>query len=557
MKTREEVLQSIANQTFDVCVIGGGASGAGCALDARLRGLTTLLLEALDFASATSSASTKMAHGGVRYLEQAIRKLDYAQYRVLKRSLRERIHMLRNAPFLTRTRHFLTPCSRWSEVAYFEAGLKLYDWIAGDAGLEKSRFVSRDEACRRLPALASRNLAGAVAYADGQFDDARYGVSLVQTFRHAGGEAVNYARVTAFEKDATGKIVAASVDDSISGREVELIVRARSFVNATGPFSDSLREMSSPGIPPRVRLSKGVHILLPLEIWSSSDALLIPKTDDGRVLFAIPWMGRLLVGTTETEVGIHDEIDVTREEVEYLLRHLNRYLFQPVSANQIVSAFAGVRPLVMSGTASASRSNTKSLARDHVVELDVRSGLISLMGGKWTTYRAMAEDAIDQVQKYLGVPITPAGTRNHALLGSVNYTADYWKTLVARYGVSELTARHLSEKYGTQSPRVLEIADQDRELAAPLVAALAPVCAEVVFGARDEMAMSIEDILARRIGLEWYGWREAVEAAPMVAKLLGRELGWSEAAEHRAAEEYICAITNKMDKAGITTSSSA
>lgn len=555
MKTREEVLQSIINQTFHVCVIGGGASGAGCALDARLRGLNTLLLEARDFASATSSASTKMAHGGVRYLEQAIRKLDYAQYRVLKRSLRERIHMLRNAPFLARTRRFLTPCSRWSEVAYFEAGLKLYDWIAGDAGIEKSRFVSRVEACRRLPALASRDLVGAVVYADGQFDDARYNIALVQTFRHAGGEALNYARVAAFEKDATGKIIAARVDDSILGRE--FIIRARSFVNATGPFSDSLREMAAPGIPPRMHLSKGVHILLPLEIWSSSDALLIPKTDDGRVLFAIPWMGRLLVGTTETEVGIHDEVDVTRQDVEYLLRHLNRCLLQAVSANQIVSAFAGVRPLVMSGKANASRANTKTLARDHVVELDERSGLISLMGGKWTTYRAMAEDAIDAVQKYLSAAITRAGTLNHALLGADGYSADYWQALTARYGVSELTARHLSEKYGAQAARVLELVRQSSELAGPLLAGLAPICAEVVFGTRDEMAMSIEDILARRIGLEWYGWREAIEAAPVVARLLGREFRWTANVERQALEGYIRGIESRMYKAGVTTASSA
>jgi glycerol-3-phosphate dehydrogenase len=544
VKPHAEALQRIAGQSFDVCVIGGGATGSGCALDSQLRGYKTIQVEAADFASGTSSASTKMAHGGVRYLEEAIRRLDPREYRVLQRALHERVHMLRNAPFLTRTRRFITPCFSWLDVAYFEIGLKLYDWIAGRDGLAPSRFIPREETLRLMPTLANDRLVGSVAYTDGQFDDARFNITLVKTFAAAGGEALNYARVVAFEKAQDGKIAAAEVEDQIGGRR--FAVRAHAFINATGPYADMLRKMANPATPPRMRLSKGVHVLFPREVVASEDALLVPKTEDGRVLFAIPWQGRLLVGTTDDETSLDEPLEVKKDEVEFVLRQLNKYLARPVRAGQIVSATAGLRPLVSAGKSG----NTKHLARDHDVERDDASGLFSIMGGKWTTYRAMAEDTVDAVQKQLGGG-GACSTVQHPLIGSRNYTHDFWQTLAKRYGVSEVTARHLAEKYGFCASEVLRLAEKEPDLARPVVEGLAPIQAEVVFAAREEMAATIEDVLARRTGLQMYGWREAMRAAPTVADLLARELGWPEPAKRAAVDGYTTKIQKSMQTLGI------
>ncbi|MGD0403210.1 MAG: FAD-dependent oxidoreductase [Candidatus Acidiferrales bacterium] len=545
MKTREEALRAIEGKTFDVCVIGGGATGSGCALDSQLRGLKTVQLEAEDFASGASSASTKMVHGGVRYLQEAIRNLDFKEYSVLKEALHERIHMLQNAPFLTNTRFFLTPCYRWLDVGYFATGLKLYDWIAGRDGLARSTFLSREQALSRMPSLAASGLVGAVVYADGQFNDARYNITLVQTFAEAGGETLNYARLVAFEKNADGKLASAVVADKLTGRE--FVVHARSFVNAAGPHADNVRRMATPDAPSRIKFSKGVHLILPLETLGSTEAMLIPKTEDGRVLFAIPWLGSLLVGTTDDEIDTPDNLHVEAEEVQYLVRHLNRYLAEPVSAAQIESAMVGVRPLVSSGE---SRS-TKEIARTHEVELDPKSGLISIMGGKWTTYRAMAQDTVDAVQKYLGISISQCQTLRHPLSGSEGYSADYWKELAKLDGVTELSARHLAGQFGTRASEVMDLAREQPELAAPLAEGLAPTRAEAAFVIRDEMAMSIEDVLSRRIGLQTHSWKHAVRAAPAVAELLARELGWSEKGKQEALDQYVAKIRELMAEAGL------
>jgi glycerol-3-phosphate dehydrogenase len=545
MKSRAESLRSIAGQSFDVCVIGGGATGSGCALDSQLRGFRTVQLEAGDYASATSSTSTKMAHGGVRYLEEAIRGFDPKEYAVLKRALHERIHMLRNAPFLTTTRQFITPCFRWLDIPYFEIGLKLYDWIAGRDGLAPSIYLSRAETLRHMPTLATGRLVGSVAYTDGQFDDARYNITLVKTFAAAGGETLNYARVLAFQKSPDGKLAAAEVEDQRT--QARFTIRARAFINATGPFADTVRRMATPAALPRMRLSKGIHILFPLEVLASDDALLIPKTEDGRVLFAIPWYERLLVGTTDDEAKLGDELVVTKDEVAYVLRQLNKYLARPATPDQIVSGTAGLRPLVSSGKSA----KTKSLARDHEVELDLASGLISIMGGKWTTHRAMAEDTLNATQKYLRDAGRKCSTLTHPLLGSAGYTPDYWQSLAKRFGLTELTARHLAQKYGTSTPDVLKLTEVDPDLARPLLAGLAPLRVEVIFGAREELAVTIEDVLARRIGLQLYGWRDAIRAAPAVAELLTRELEWTESARQQAITEYVAKIRGLIEKAGI------
>lgn len=545
MKSRKDALKSIAGNSFDVCIIGGGATGSGCALDAQLRALKTVLVEASDFASATSSASTKIVHGGVRYLEEAVKDFDPAQYHVVTRALRERVRMLRNAPHLAQTMEFVLPCYRWTDAAYYGLGLKVYDWVSRDVRIFPSHFISRQETLRRMPGLKRENLVGAVVYADGQFDDARYNITLIDTFAAAGGEPLNYARVTGFEKDGDGRLRAAEVEDQLTHQN--FVIHARAYVNATGPFSDAVRSLATPGIEPRMRLSKGIHILLPLDVLPSRDALLIPKTEDGRVLFVVPWMGRLLVGTTEQEVSLHDELYLTKEEVAYVLHHLNLYLERPVGAEKVVSGIAGARPLVSSGDPR----DTKKLARDDVVEIDQPSGLISIMGGKWTTYRAMAEDTINAVQDQLGLSRTMSPTRNHVLLGAEGYSPEYWKKLVQEYGITEQVAHHLAGKFGTRAPLVLELARQFPDLARIVAPGLPILRGEVVFCVRHEMALTIEDILFRRTGAQLFSWRDTIQAAPAIASILREELDWSADEELAAVRQYQQKLTRFLHLAGL------
>lgn len=546
MKNRTDALHQVASQRFDVCVIGAGATGAGCALDAQLRGFRTLLIDAGDFSSATSSASTKLAHGGVRYLQQALTDLDLGQLRVVWHALRERRRMIENAPHLVHPLEFVVPCFSGLEAVYYGFGLKLYDWIAGESGLGASRVLSAGAARSLLPILKGNGLMRAVTYFDGQFDDARYSVTLVKTFSGASGEAANYLRVVGFEKGSDGKLRAAYVEDALS--RAKMVVQARVFVNATGPFSDAVRALAIPGLPRRLVLSKGSHILLPMN-GGVNTALLIPETEDGRVIFAIPWLDRLLVGTTDTEAMPDDEIIVTREEAEYLLRHLNRYLSRQYKAGEIVSAFAGVRPLVR----AAHPTPTKKLIRDHEVITDA-SGLISILGGKWTTYRAMAEDTIDRVQQELGTALRPSATAHHPLAGAERYAPEYWQTLGRENSLSEFTARHLARKYGTEADAVLEISREKSELADPIVPGAPQIQAEVVYAVRREMAMTIEDVLARRIGLQLFDWKLAMQAAAVVASHLSRELAWTEEHKVAAVRAYVGKIEHMLRAIGLADS---
>ena len=545
MKSRTEVLQQIEDGSFDVCVIGGGATGSGCALDAQLRGLKTVLIEAGDYAAATSSAATKLVHGGVRYLQEAVQDLDAGQYHVVKRALHERRIMLDNAPFLAHPLELLVPCYSRKDIVYFRIGMKMYDLIAGKSNLFPSSYRSVAESIKRMPMLKPDRLVGTVGYADGQFDDARFGMALIQSFSDEGGMAVNYTRVVGLEKDAGGRLNRAELEDVISKRRFKL--KARAFVNATGPFSDHIRGMAKPGIAPRLRQSKGTHILLPLDKEDTKDAILIPETDDGRVIFAIPWLGRFLVGTTDDEAHVGDDMIATREEVEYLLRHLNRYLVTPFRIDQVVSAFAGMRPLVRSKNAR----DTAHLIRDHEVEMEEESGLISVLGGKWTTYRAMAQDGVDMTLGYLGMPLIPCRTEQHKLHGAEGYGPDFWRLLVSEFGASPATAKHLAEKFGTASFRVLDIAKQDSRYASPVVPGMPQIRAEVVYCVQKEMALTIEDMLARRIGMEMFSWKASIQAAPVVGPVMAELLGWSAEETTRAVEEYVQNITRKMTAIGL------
>src|SRR6516162_8514130 len=318
VESRKDALAAASRQEFDICVIGGGATGAGCALDSQLRGLRTILLDAGDYASAASSASTKLVHGGVRYLEQAVKGLNLEEYRMVKNALRERQYMLANAPYLAHASHFLVPVYSWRKALYYLAGMKMYDAVAGKSNLFPSSFLSREETLKRMPGLNGKGLRGAVSYSDGQFDDARYDLALVETFVESGGTALNYSRAKSFARDELGKLSAVEVRDEVSGEE--LSVQAKKFVNATGTGADKVRAMASPELTSRMRPSKGVHLLFPAETFPGKDALLVPHTEDGRVIFAVPWQERLLVGTTDDEVNAATRMVVEKEEAEYLLR---------------------------------------------------------------------------------------------------------------------------------------------------------------------------------------------------------------------------------------------
>jgi glycerol-3-phosphate dehydrogenase len=357
---------------------------------------------------------------------------------------------------------------------------------------------------------------------------------------------MNHARVTDFRRDANRKLSGVVVKDQLTGQTFTL--DANVIVNATGPVSDFIRQMATPGVGKRMRPSKGAHILLPMEVFPTNDALLIPKTEDGRVLFAVPWNGRLLVGTTDEEVSPEAELLVTKEDVEYMLRQLNQYLARPVSPDEIVSGFAGARPLV----GSESEGDTKKLARDDVIEVDPASGLISIMGGKWTTHRAMAEDTISRVQQALGVSPTESLTRNHVLYGGEGFTDDYSEKLGQQHGLSEATACHLAAKFGTAAEKVLAVARENTKLLQPIIAGFPALQAEVVYAVRYEMAATIEDVLARRIGMQLHSWCDAMDAAPVVGSLMAAELHWDETSASEAVHLYVEKITHLLDSAGLS-----
>ena len=536
VQLRKDALTAASQQEFDICVIGGGATGAGCALDARLRGLRSVLLDAGDFASAASSASTKLVHGGVRYLEQAVKGLNLEEYRMVKSALRERQYMLANAPHLAHPSHFLVPVYSWTKALYYYVGMKMYDAVAGKNNLFPSRFLSRQETLQRMPGLNEKGLRGAVAYSDGQFDDARYDLALVETFVEAGGTALNYARAAGFDRDGQGKLAAATVKDAIAGED--LIVRARAFVNATGTGADKVRSLANPAARSRMRPSKGVHLLFPRDAFPENDALLVPHTEDGRVIFAVPWQNRLLVGTTDDEVTPATRMMVQKDEAEYLLRQLNPYLKTPLRKEQVVSGLAGLRPLV----AAHGQGQTSKLIRDHEVEVDGSSGLISILGGKWTTHRLMAQDTIDAVQRELGVPVSTSRTRQQPLAGAQGYQRNFARTLEKEYALPADVASHLAGKFGAKVKNVMELLNENSAWKERLAAGAPAIQAEAVYCIRNEMAETIEDLLARRTGVQMYGWKEALAAAPIAGALLASEKGWDSRKEAAAVAEYSAKI---------------
>ncbi len=499
-------------EAWDVLVVGGGATGLGSAVDAAARGYRTALVEGHDFAKGTSSRSTKLVHGGVRYLQRG-------NVALVLDALRERGRLLRNAPHLVRNLAFVVPSYDWWEGPFYGAGLKLYDLLAGRMGLEPSRFLSRDETLDHIPTLEPHGLRGGVVYHDAQFDDARLAITLARTLADLGGVAVNYVTVVGLLKEE-GMVRGARVRDEETGAEAE--VRARVVVNATGVFADDLRRMDDPGSPAILAPSQGIHLVLDRRFQPGESAILVPHTDDGRVLFAVPWYDRVVVGTTDTPAAERSlEPRPFPAEVEFLLTHIARYLTQDPRPEDVLSCFAGLRPLVRGSHAGDAAEKTAALSRDHTL-LVSPSGLITITGGKWTTYRRMGEDAIDQAVLVAGLDERPSPTADLRLHG--------WSD-EARPGADWTD-------YGTDARSLARLAAGRSGWDEPLHLNLPYRACEVIWAARHEMARTVEDVLARRTRALFLDARASVEIAPRVAGLLAEELGKDEGWQRSQVEVY-------------------
>ncbi len=492
---RDVGLSRLAGEQFDVVVIGGGATGLGAAVDAGSRGYRTALIEAADFGSATSSRSTKLVHGGVRYLEQG-------NVGLVREALRERSTLLRNAPHLIHDLAFVVPAYRRFDLAFYAVGLKVYDALAGRTEFPRSHVVSPADARTLIPALAPNGLRGAVVYHDGQFDDARLALALARTAVDHGAAVANYVRATGFFYDSAGRVTGVDAVDAESG--AQLTVRARAVINATGIFADTMRTLDDPAARPLLAHSRGSHIVVSSAALGSAAALLVPKTSDGRVLFALPWHERTIVGTTDVPVDAPErDPKPSADEIAYLLATVNRYLEAPLAQRDILAVFAGLRPLIRRGATSTAR-----LSREHLVDVS-RSGIVTIAGGKWTTYRKMAQDAVDAAARSAGLGASPSRTVSLPLHGAQHDTPD----------------NVLLREYGTDAANVLQLVAADATLATRLDPRLPYTEAQVVYAVRAEMARTVEDVLARRTRALVLDAGAARAAGPRVAALMSAELG--------------------------------
>ena len=521
---RDAMLARAADRrdAWDMIVVGGGATGAGVAVDAAARGYAVLLLERGDFGAGTSSRSTKLVHGGVRYLRQG-------QVGLVLGALRERGRLRQNAPHLVRDLPFVLPCYRRWDVAFYGLGLKAYDLLAGRHRFGRSAVIGAGDVRRRLPTVRAEGLRGGVVYHDGQFDDARLLIHLLRTAADRGAVVLNYAPVTALTRGSGGAVGGVVFRDLETGSEYR--AAARVVVNAAGPFCDEVRRLADPGAPPLVAASQGSHVVLDRSFLPGDHALLVPRTPDGRVLFALPWHGHTLIGTTDVAItSVPREPHPTAAEIDFLLETAGRYLDRPPGQGDVLSAFAGVRPLVRArpgasraGVGGLKPGRTAKLSRDHTVRAD-QPGVVTITGGKWTTYRQMAEDVVDLAAKLAGLPRRPCPTRDLRVHGYHDAPGE----------LGSLAA------YGSDAPAIEALAAADPALAEPLHPALPYRAAEVVWAAREEMARAVEDVLARRTRALFLNAAAAAAAAPRVAELLARELGRDEgwaAAQVRAFGE--------------------
>ncbi len=494
---------------WDVVVIGGGATGLGCALDAASRGYKTLLVEQHDFAKGTSSRSTKLVHGGVRYLQQG-------NISLVLEALQERGLLMQNAPHLVRNQAFIVPNYEWWDGPFYGVGLKVYDLLAGRLGLGPSKWLSKAQTLKRIPTLEPDQLRGGVIYYDGQFDDARLAVNLAQSIEDAGGVSVNYMQVTGLTY--SGKMIdGVKLKDAIDGAERH--VRARVVVNATGIFTDVILRMDQPAAKPIITHSQGVHLVLDKRFLKGNTAIMVPQTEDGRVLFAVPWHDRVLVGTTDTPVDRASlEPRPLEEEIGFILKHAAQYMVEDPTREDILCMFAGLRPLVGEGAGK----KTATISRDHHLEVS-QSGLVTITGGKWTTYRKMAEDAVNQAALIAGLPESDCRTRKFRIHG--------W--------LKNMDAQDTLRAYGSDAVFIRRIIDADPGMGEKLHDNLPYIKAEVIWAVRNEMALTLEDVLARRTRSLILDAAASMQVAEDTAGLMAQEMGLGEQWQQQQVSEYM------------------
>lgn len=559
--TRARHIERMASQQFDVLVIGGGITGAGVALDAAARGYRVALIDKGDFASATSSKSTKLVHGGIRYLPQ----FDFA---LVREALVERGLLVQNAPFLVEPLAFLLPLYEdakrplgvpivppkgYGLGMMLQAGLWMYDIMAGRLNVARHRRVGIQKAMQLAPSLHRQGLKDVYMYYDAQTNDTRLTITVLKTAVQHGALAANYAELTEFTRTPAGKVGGAVVRDLRTGNS--FTITARHIVNAAGVFAQRVMDLS--GDPSKVRISpsKGVHLLVERERLNLLDtAIVLPETDDGRILFVVPWGPRAVIGTTDTGSGDLDHPEATPEDISYLITHVNRYLDVNLTADDILSAYAGYRPLVSSNTASG---GTKSLSRTHVV-VQEDNGIVTIVGGKLTTYRRMAQDTLDVLQKRDNMPLSRP-TRRLPLAGAVAWQAAEGEIeeRAAKLNLGERTVKELKFNYGREALEVLRLAEENSDLARLIEPDLPYIRAEVVFSCRYEMALTLADILARRTRITLEERDRGSSIAPVVAEIMARELGWSDERVREEVAGYQQTVDEEVAEEGLSVRSDA
>jgi len=506
---RSKLLEALQQQTaWDLVVIGGGATGLGIAVDGATRGYKTLLIEQSDFAKGTSSRSTKLVHGGVRYLAQG-------DIGLVREALKERGRLLHNAPHLTRNESIIIPCYSYFSSIKYVAGLKLYDWLSGRLSFGKSKLIRKSTLKSKLPTVQKSGLKCGVLYHDGTFDDARLALNLAQTAVEHGAVCLNYTKVTALTKNEQGRIDGLSVTDTLGGRSYQ--IQARAVVNATGVFADEILHMDNAAAKTTIRPSQGIHLVLDRRFLKSEDGIMIPKTDDGRVLFVLPWFDKVLMGTTDTPLNKHDlEPRALESEIEFVLRTAGKYLDQAPGREDVQSVYAGLRPLAAT---SDTEDKTKEISRSHKV-LVAKSGLVSIIGGKWTTYRKMAEDTLSKMISQGLLPSKACVTQNLPIHGAAPL-GDPRDPLCG---------------YGSDKPLLQTYMNGNPELTWPVGGYDRLLTIQVVWAVRHEMAQTVEDVLARRTRILFTNARKAMELADPVADIMAREMGIEDGGQWKEAQ---------------------
>jgi glycerol-3-phosphate dehydrogenase len=497
---RHQSLQRLIDhpEPWDMAIIGGGATGVGIAVDAASRGYVVCLLEQSDFGKGTSSRSTKLVHGGVRYLQQG-------NISLVMEALKERGILRTNAPHLVHDLAFVVPNYSWWEAPFYGIGMKIYDLLAGRYGFSKSRLLDKEEVLSRIPTLDQEGLRGGVLYHDGQFDDSRLLINLAQTAEEQGATLLNYAAVTGLSHDSAGLVDGLSFTDTETNQHYSL--KARCVINATGAFSDAVREMDEPGTAPMISPSQGVHVVLDRLFLPGDAAIMVPRTSDGRVMFAIPWHEHTLLGTTDTPISqVSLEPKAMPQEIQFILQTAGEYLAKRPTLADVRSVFAGIRPLVK----PQESASTAVISREHTIHV-AKSGLLTIAGGKWTTYRKMAEDCVDHAATLAELADQPCVTRTLAVHGSHGQAEQFGEL---RY-------------YGSDAPAIQRLMSEQPEWSQQLHPDLPIHGAQVIWAARHEMARTVDDVLARRTRALFLNAAAAMAMAPQVAKLLAAELGHS------------------------------